>query len=78
MMTNQRQLDANQASLPVEGYVRLPQILAVIPISKSAWWAGVRSGRYPRSVRLGTRTTAWKVESIRQLIDRLGKEEVAA
>ena len=75
MMTNQRQLDANQASLPVEGYVRLPQILAVIPISKSAWWAGVRSGRYPRSVRLGTRTTAWKVESIRQLIDRLGKEE---
>jgi predicted DNA-binding transcriptional regulator AlpA len=78
MMTNQRQLDANQASLPAEGYVRLPQILAVIPISKSAWWAGVRSGRYPRSVRLGTRTTAWKVESIRQLIDRLGKEEVAA
>ena len=75
MMTNQRQLDANQASLPAEGYVRLPQILAVIPISKSAWWAGVRSGRYPRSVRLGTRTTAWKVESIRQLIDRLGKEE---
>ena len=64
-----------QASLPAEGYVRLAQILAVIPISKSAWWAGVRSGRYPRSIRLGSRTTAWKVDAIRQLIDRLGKEE---
>lgn len=77
-MVQKLQHNANLASLPAEGYVRLPQILAVIPISKSAWWAGVRSGRYPRSVRLGTRTTAWKVESIRQLIDRLGKEEVAA
>ncbi len=74
-MANKPQTNADQASLPAEGYVRLPQILAVIPISKSAWWAGVRSGRYPRSIRLGSRTTAWKVDAIRQLIDRLGKEE---
>ena len=74
-MVQKLQHKANLASLPAEGYVRLPQILAVIPISKSAWWAGVRSGRYPRSIRLGSRTTAWKVDAIRQLIDRLGKEE---
>ena len=74
-MASKPQTNADQASLPAEGYVRLPQILAVIPISKSAWWAGVRSGRYPRSIRLGSRTTAWKVDAIRQLIDRLGKEE---
>ena len=76
-MVQKLQHDANLASLPAEGYVRLPQILAVIPISRSAWYAGVRSGRYPRSVRLGTRTTAWKVDAIRQLLDRLGNEEVA-
>lgn len=57
------------ASLPTEGYVRLPQILAVIPISKSAWWAGVREGRYPASVKLGPRTTVWPVAAIRSLIE---------
>jgi len=57
------------ATLPTEGFVRLPQVLAVLPISKSTWWAGVRSGRYPASVKLGPRTTAWPVASIRALID---------
>lgn len=59
------------------GYLRLPQIIgdakrgipAIIPISKSAWWAGVRDGRYPASVKLGPRTTAWRVEDIRRLIE---------
>ena len=54
--------------LPVEGYVRLPQILAVIPVSKSTWWAGVKAGRFPPSVKLGPRTTAWLVNDIRALI----------
>jgi prophage regulatory protein len=64
------------------GFLRLPQIvgnpkaeppiLALIPVSKSTWWAGVKSGKYPKPVKLGTRTTAWKVEDIMALIDRLG------
>lgn len=55
--------------LPLEGYVRLPQVLAVIPVSKSTWWAGVKSGRYPQPVRtLGRRITVWPVEGIRALI----------
>lgn len=74
-MFNNVQNGANMAqtvhqavSLPSEGYVRLPQILAVIPISKSAWWKGVAEGRLPASVKLGPRTTAWRVEDIRALI----------
>jgi prophage regulatory protein len=65
--------------LPETGYVRLPQIIgnpkanplipAVIPVSKSTWWAGVRSGRFPKPVKtLGPRITAWRVEDIRALI----------
>ena len=66
--------------LPQTGYVRLPQIVgdskakppipAVIPVSKSTWWAGVKDGRYPKPVKLGPRITAWKVEDIRALIER--------
>jgi predicted DNA-binding transcriptional regulator AlpA len=62
--------------LPETGYLRLPQIIgnpkanipALIPISRSAWWLGIRNGRYPKPVKLGPRTTVWPVESIRALI----------
>ena len=54
--------------LPSDGFVRLPQVLAVIPVSKSSWWAGCKSGRYPKPTKLGPRTTAWKVEDVRALI----------
>lgn len=52
------------------GYLRLPQILEIIPVSKSTWWAGVRSGRYPQPTRaLGARITAWRVEDILALVE---------
>ena len=54
--------------LPHAGFVRLKEVLRVIPVSRSTWWAGVRSGRYPASIKLGARITAWRVEDIRQLI----------
>ncbi len=60
------------SQLPATGFVRLPQILSVIPIGKSTWWAGVRSGRYPKGVALSERTTAWRAEDIHKLINELG------
>ena len=67
--------------LPPIGYFRLTQILgnkkaippipAIIPVGKSTWWAGVKSGRYPKPVKLGPRTTAWRVEDIRRLIEHV-------
>jgi predicted DNA-binding transcriptional regulator AlpA len=72
-------------SLPETGYVRLPQIIgnpkanppipAVIPVSKSTWWNGIKEGRFPQSVKLGPRTTAWRVEDIKQLIESLAESE---
>lgn len=59
-------------SLPETGFLRLPQVLAVFPVSKSTWWAGVRSGRYPPPVKLSKRTTAWKAEDVRALIEATG------
>lgn len=57
-------------SLPTTGYVRLPVILKVYPVSKSTWWAGVKNGRYPAGIKLSERVTAWKVEEIRALIQQ--------
>lgn len=57
--------------LPATGFVRLPTVLAVIPVSKSTWWAGVREGRFPRPVKITPRCTAWRVEDIYALIERI-------
>lgn len=64
-------------SIPVTGFVRLPQILNVIPVGRSSWWAGVKSGKYPQPVKLGENTTAWKAEDIHALIAKLSAESEA-
>ena len=52
-----------------------PPIPAIIPVSKSTWWAGVKSGRYPQSVKtLGPRITAWRASDIFALIERGGDD----
>ena len=49
---------------------RDPPIEPKIPISRSAWLEGVRTGRYPKPVRLGPRTVAWRSQDIQALIDQ--------
>ena len=71
-------------TLPQTGYLRLPQIIgdqeatppipAIIPVSRSAWWQGVKDGRYPKSIKLSPRVTVWSVESIRAFIETAGND----
>lgn len=62
------------AGLPQTGFVRLPAILAHIPVSRSTWWAGCKSGKYPAPVKsLGVNITAWRAEDIHALIARLAQ-----
>ena len=42
------------------GLWKLPQVLRYFPVSRSAWLAGVKAGRYPAPVRLSTRSIAWR------------------
>ncbi len=56
-------------NLPETGLLRVNQILRFIPISRSSWWAGVKSGKYPKPRKLGERITCWKAEDIRTLIN---------
>ncbi|OOZ35836.1 helix-turn-helix transcriptional regulator [Solemya elarraichensis gill symbiont] len=65
--------------LPQTGYLRLSQIIgnpktntpAIIPIGRSTWLEGVKSGKYPKPVKLSPRITAWRVEEIVELIEKL-------
>lgn len=65
--------------LPETGFLRLSQIIGnphatppippIIPVKKSCWWLGVKSGRFPKPVKIGNgRGSFWRVEDIRALI----------
>lgn len=61
----------------VDRFLRVNQVLELIPVSRSTWWDGVASGRYPRGVKLSERTTAWRMSDIMALIERLTAEAEA-
>lgn len=63
----------SQNILPECGYVRLPTVLAVFPVSKSTWWAGIKSGKFPAGVKLTPRVTGWDVAAIRKLLEQAPK-----
>ena len=66
--------------LPAAGFLRLAQIIGnpkkgippIIPVCRSSWWAGVKSGRFPQPIKLGPRTTAWRVSDIIALTEGNG------
>lgn len=57
---------------PMKLALRLNDIVSpngILPISKSAWWAGVKSGIYPAPIKLGPSITAWRLEDIERLLE---------
>ncbi|MBB5034129.1 putative DNA-binding transcriptional regulator AlpA [Prosthecobacter vanneervenii] len=60
--------------IPETGFVRLSQVLNVIPIGKTCWWEGVKSGRFPKPIKLTERCTAWRAEDIHELIKALSEQ----
>lgn len=66
--------DIPTPALPQTGFLRLRQVLQLIPVCETVWYDGVQAGRYPRPVKLGRRAVGWRVEDIRALIDRLSDE----
>jgi prophage regulatory protein len=63
-----------QTSLPKIGYVRQSQLIpAIFPFSAATLWRKVKAGTFPKPFKLGPRITAWKVEDVRDWIERLGR-----
>ena len=44
--------------------IRLNKVLEMIPVGKSSWWNGVKSGLYPKPVYVGPRMPAWHLAEI--------------
>lgn len=56
------------AKLAAGGLLRLPEVLALLPVAPSTWWAGVKCGRFPPGVKVSSRCTAWRAADIDALL----------
>jgi len=59
--------------IPETGFLRLKQVLEVFPVSKSHWYEGCKSGKYPAPIKLSSQITVWRASDIRKLIEEAGK-----
>ena len=60
------------------GLLSLPQVLALIPVSRSGWYQGIKDGLYPCSVRVSANRVAWRAEDIFALIEELSNQDGGA
>jgi len=53
-----------------EKLLRIWEVLELVPVAKSTWWAGVKSGRFPQPVKLGPRVFAWRESDIKKILEK--------
>jgi len=55
----------------VIGFFRLPRVLEILPFSRSAWFYGIKTGKFPKPCRIAPRTSAWRKSDIYRLAGEL-------
>ena len=63
--------------LPATGFLRLSQVLQFVPIGKTAWYNGVKEGRFPKPIQLSARTAVYRAQDIADLIERISQGQGA-
>lgn len=63
------------SEISFEGFMRLKQVLRVIPVSRSTWYMGVKEGKYPKPIKLGPRSVAWRACDIVALVKELSSQD---
>lgn len=59
-----------------DAFLRLADVLKVIPVSRATWYAGVKSGKYPPSTKISDRLVGWRRSDIEKLVEQLFLQEI--
>ena len=51
------------------------EILPFIPVSPSTWWLGVKSGRYPKPIKLSEKVTVWRGSDLLDLVEGVNEQD---
>ncbi len=62
-------------AIPETGYIRIPEVLSLLPLCRATFYKGIKSGRFPAPTKISARCSAWRVEVIRQLLSDLAAGE---
>lgn len=46
----------------------LSEVLSLVPVSRSTWYAGMKAGQYPSPIRISSRRVAWRANDIAKVI----------
>ncbi|WP_415717840.1 helix-turn-helix transcriptional regulator [Maridesulfovibrio sp.] len=69
------QTTTSLATVNDDCFLRLNEVLKILSVSRSTWWANVKKGTYPQPYKISERTTAWKIADIRKLAGEIGRDE---
>lgn len=60
----------NGVALPATGYVRMDKLAAHLSVGRSTIYEWMRSGTFPSPVSLGSKAVAWRVEDVREWLEK--------
>lgn len=67
-----------ESSVIETGFMRLPQVLRVVPLSASTIRRRCAAGIFPKPVKLGAKASAWRIEEVRAWIAAQGQSKSGA
>ena len=68
---------SNPPQLPAEGFVRKPQLLAVLGIGQTTLRENIVAGIFPPGVLLSPRLRVWEVSEVRATIEKIKRGEIS-
>lgn len=60
-----------------ERLLRLPEVLRIIPVSRSEWYRRLAAGDAPAAVELGPRARAWRLSDVNEYLVRIAARDRA-
>lgn len=61
-------MEAKMSQQYEERLIKLPEVLATVGMGKTAWYDGIRSGKYPKPIKRGPRDTVWPMSAIQEVV----------
>ena len=65
----------NAEILKYTALIKLPDVLQLYPVSRASWYNGIKLGKYPPPIKIGPRSSAWRLSDIYKLIEDVGAEK---
>ena len=48
--------------------IKLPEVLSTLGMKKTKWYAGIKTGKYPKPIKRSLRDTVWPMSVIQKIV----------